>query len=44
MNTRQETFVSLIHYVVDDTLSLATPDGQTLFQFISLSIAHFRGS
>jgi len=35
MNTRLETFVSLIHCVIDDTLSQAMPDlRQMLLQFI----------
>ena len=35
MNTRSDTFVPLIHCVIDDTLSQAIPDlRQTLLQFI----------
>ena len=35
MNTRPETFVSLIHCIIDDTLSQAMPDlRQTLLQFM----------
>jgi len=35
MNTRLETFVPLIHCVIDDTLSQAMPDlRQMLLQFI----------
>jgi len=37
MNTRPETFVSLIHCIIDDTLSQAMPDlRQTLLQFIDV--------
>ena len=37
MNTRPETFVLLIHCVIDDTLSQAMPDlRQTLLQFIDV--------
>ena len=37
MNTRPETFVPLIHCIVDDTLSQATPDRhQTLLLFIDV--------
>jgi len=37
MNTRPEMFVSLIHCIIDDTLSQAVPDlRQTLLQFIDV--------
>jgi len=37
MNTRTETFVSLIHCIIDDTLSQAMRDlRQTLLQFIDV--------
>jgi len=37
MNTRPETFVPLIHCVIDDTLSYAMPEFcQTLLQFIDV--------
>ena len=37
MNTRSETFVRLIHCVIDDTLSQAMPDlRQTLVHFIDV--------
>ena len=35
INTRSDTFVPLMHCVIDDTLSQTTPDlRQTLLQFI----------
>ena len=37
MNTRLETFVPLVHCVIDDTLSHAMPDlHQSLLQFINV--------
>ena len=37
INTHPETFVPIIHYVIDDTLSQAMPNlRQTLLQFINI--------
>jgi len=40
MNTRPETFVPLVHCIVDDTLSQAMPDAASVHQCHELDECH----